>query len=470
MSHHPTRRQFIQTSAAIGIGYYLTAGARGEDKPVPPSDRIRLAGIGVGGKGRADVSNSSQFGEYVALCDTDTKRLEMMKKRLAKKKEKEKEKESKTVTGTGKATGAGTDADCKMYTDFRKLLEEMGDQIDAVTISTPDHTHAAATLMAMRMGKHVYCQKPLTHSIYEARLVSKVAKETGVATQMGNQGTQIEGLRKAAAMLRAGVLGKVKEVHVWTDRPIWAQGGPRPESVPCPKTIKWDQWIGPAKMRPYAKGYHPFAWRGFWDFGTGALGDMACHTMNMPFQGLDLRDPISVVATTAGHNEEMYPKWSEIEFEFAATDTRGPMKLIWHDGGKLPDMELFEGRQPSKSGSLTIGEKGKLYSPHDYGKEYELIGVDPIEAEYRKPVPGMGNKYELAHHKEWFNAIRGGEPAMSNFVDYAGPLTEMCLLGNLAVWAGGQKIEWDAKNLKSSVPGLEENIKPVYRKGYTLDV
>ena len=443
MAHRPTRRQFIQTTAAIGAGYYIGSTARAEDKPVAPSDKIRLAGIGVGGKGAVDMNNSSQYGEFVAMCDTDTKRLAATKKRPEYEK-------------------------CEIYTDFRKLLEEKGDQIDAVTVSTPDHTHAAAALMAMRMGKHVYCQKPLTHTIYEARLMGKVAKEMGVATQMGNQGTQLDGARKVAAMLQAGVLGNVKELHVWTNRPVWPQGGPRPEAVPCPEHIKWDEWLGPAKVRPYGKGYHPFAWRGFWDFGTGALGDMACHTMNMPFAGLDLRDPISVQAKSAGHNKETYPKWSEIDFEFAATDKRGPLTLTWYDGGKRPDPELLDGKKLSGSGVLIIGDKGKLFSTDDYGANIELWGVDPVDVEYRRGTEG-GN-YELAHHKEWFDAIKGGAPAVSNFIDYAGPLTEMCLLGNLAVWATGEKVEWDAKNLKASVPGLEEFIKPVYRDGYTLDV
>ena len=445
MPHRSTRRQFIKTSAALGIGYYVCSSARA-DKPTAPSDQIRLAAIGVDGKGKDDMMHSSKYGKYVAMCDIDTEKLDKKK------------------------SDCPEFEDCKVYTDFRKLFDEMGDKIDAVTVSTPDHTHAAIALMAMRMGKHVYCQKPLTHSIYEARLMGKVAKEKGVATQMGNQGTQIDALRKAAAMLRAGVLGKITEVHVWTDRPIWDQGLDRPASASCPKNIEWDYWIGPAKIRPYANGYQPFKWRGFWDFGTGALGDMACHTMNLPYQGLDLRDPISVLAETSGHNKEMYPKSSRIEFQFAANKQRGPVKMTWYDGGNLPDIELFEGRKPFRSGCLVIGEKGKLYSPHDYGAKYELIGVDPIEVKYRKSIKEVGRRHELGHHKEWFNAIRGGEAAMSNFTDYAGPLTEMCLLGNLAVWVSGEKVEWDSKKLKASVAGLEPIIKPTYRKGYTLDV
>ena len=318
MATRTTRRRFLKTTSAVGIGYFVTSGlrARGADSP---NEKIRMASVGIGGKGSSDSNDAGRSGEMVAICDTDTGRLDGAAKRFE---------------------GA------KKFTDFRVMLEEMGDKIDAVTVSTPDHTHAPAALMAMRMGKHCFCQKPMTHSIYEARLMGKVAKEKGVATQMGNQGTAADGLRKAAAMLRAGVLGKVSEVHVWTNRPIWPQGGDRPAPQPVPETLKWDLWLGPAPQRPYGPGYHPFAWRGWWDFGTGALGDMACHTMNMPYAGLDLRDPISVQAETSGHNGDSFPKWSIITYEFPATDTRGPIKMVWYDGGKTVPRRVARWRKP----------------------------------------------------------------------------------------------------------------------------
>ena len=354
----------------------------------------------------------------------------------------------------------------KKFNDFRKMLDEMGKSIDAVTVSTPDHVHALAAAMALKMKKHCFVQKPLTHSIHEARVLGQLAREYGVATQMGNQGTANNGLRKAAAAVQAGVLGTVKEVHVWTNRPIWPQGGNRPAPAEPPQYLHWDLWLGPAPVRPYGDGaYHPFKWRGWWDFGCGALGDMACHTFNMPFAALNLRDPVSVQAETSGHNRDSYPKWSVIAFDFPANGKRPAVKAFWYDGGKRPPNELFEGRNVDKGGSLLVGEKGKIYAPGDYGKEFQLIGnVDMPEVKFVRS-PG--------HFAEWVAAIKGGAPAMSNFPDYAGPLTETILLGNLAVWVAasgkGEKVEWDPKELKvKNISGLEGIIQPVYRKGYAL--
>ena len=441
MSHRPTRRQFIGTTAATGMGFWVAGGLQAKESK-SPNEKIRMASIGIGGKGSSDSADAANNGDMAAICDADKKRLGLAaEKRYTK---------------------------AKSYTDFRKMLEEMADSIDAVTVSTPDHTHAPAALMAMRMGKHCFCQKPLTHSIYEARLMGKVAAETGVATMMGNQGTAMDGLREAAAILQNGALGKVSEVHVWTNRPVWPQnGGGRPKPAKCPDTLDWQSWLGPAPERPFANGYHPFSWRGWWDFGTGALGDMACHTMNMPFAGLDLRNPTSVVAKTSGHQKESYPKSSVIDFEFPANDKRPGIKVVWYDGGKLPPAEVLEGllgkgEKLSDSGCLVIGEKGKLFSPNDYGAQFKIVGMDKPKAEFEKS-PG--------HFDEWVRAIKTGKPAMSNFKDYAGPLTETILLGNLAVWVDGLKVEWDAKNLKvTNMDGLEAIVKPVYRKGYVLDV
>jgi predicted dehydrogenase len=347
------------------------------------------------------------------------------------------------------------------FTDYRKLFDKMEKSIDAVTVSTPDHHHAQAASRAMHLGKHCFCQKPLTHTIWEARRLGEIARDQKVATQMGNQGTASSGLRKSAALIKAGILGPVKEVHVWTNRPIWPQGIDRPSPTEVPSYLDWDVWLGPAPKRPYADGYHPFAWRGWWDFGTGALGDMACHTVNMAYMALDLRNPTSVVAETSGHNHDSYPKWSIIHFEFPATDARPPVKLTWYDGGKLPPAELFEGKTPSESGSIVIGDKGKLYSPSDYGSDRVLMGgAQEVEVSYPES-PG--------HFEEWVRAIKGGEPAMSNFPGYAGPLTETILLGNLAVWTDGQKIEWDAKKLKATNNSdVDAIIHPHYRHGYSI--
>jgi len=435
MPHKANRRRFLQTSAAIGIGYWVAGGvqAQGSDSP---NERIAMASVGIAGKGSSDSADAGRHGEMVAICDADENRLN--------------------------AAGEKRFPKAKRFTDFRKMFDEMGDSIDAVTVSTPDHNHAPAALMAMRMGKHCFCQKPLTRTVYESRLMGKVAREMKVATQMGNQGTAASDLRQAAAWLRAGVLGTVSEVHVWTNRPIWPQGGPRPEPAECPKNLNWELWLGPAPYRPYAQGYHPFAWRGWWDFGTGALGDMACHEINMAFMGLDLRNPITIQAETSGHNKDSFPKWSIVTYEFPANDWRPGVKLIWYDGGKKPSQDLCEGKVPDKSGKLVIGDKGKLWG---YGEL--MAGAEPVEVEFPKS-PG--------HFEEWVRAIKGGEPAMSNFPDYAGALAEVVLAGNLAVWVAsegglGQKIEWDSKELKAkNVSGLEPLIKPEYREGYTLDV
>jgi predicted dehydrogenase len=436
MTQRHNRRDFIKSAAAAGFGFWIAGKAAADSRS--PLDKIRFASIGIGGKGESDTADAARSGDLVAICDVDEGRL-------------------------GKAGEKYPQA--KKFTDFRQMLDEMGKSIDAVTVSTPDHTHATAAASAMHLGKHCFCQKPLTHSIFEARWLGMLARAKKLATQMGNQGTAGEGLRRGAAVVQAGALGNVKEVHVWTNRPIWPQGGPRPAPSPQPESLNWDAWLGPARYRPYASGYHPFAWRGFWDFGTGALGDMACHTVNLPFAALDLRDPISVEAESAENNKETYPQWAVIKFQFPERGKRGPLTMIWYEGGKNPGArkppeELFDGQKISGSGSLIIGEKGKLYSPDDYGGSYKLLGgvTEPTVDIVKSP----------GHFTEWVNAIKGGPPAMSNFPDYAGPLTETILLGNLAVWAG-KKVEWDPQALKAkNAPEVEHVVRPVYRRGWTL--
>lgn len=432
MPQQTTRRRFMQTTAATGVGFWVAGNSLAADSE-SPNEKIRFACIGVGGKGSSDSEDAGKNGDVVAICDIDEKRLNSASKKFP---------------------------NAKKFVDYRKMLEEMEGDIDAVTVSTPDHSHAPASLMAMRMGKHCFCQKPLTHAIYEARHMGDVAKEMKVATMMGNQGTAESGLRQAAALVQAGAIGDVSEVHVWTNRPVWPQGGSWPAESECPDHINWDLFLGPAPKKPYAKNVHPFKWRGWWDYGTGALGDMACHTLNMAYQACELSNPVSVEAEHAGHNQQSYPKWSVIDFQFPATDKRPPVKLVWYDGGKLPSSELLEGRTPSDSGSLLIGSKAKLFSPNDYGAEFEVIGdVELPEVEFERS-PG--------HFAEWVRAIKGGPKAMSNFEDYAGPLTETILLGNLALWAD-KKVEWDAENMvATNAPELDPMIRPEYRDGWTM--
>jgi predicted dehydrogenase len=455
MSKRSNRRQFLQTSALTGIGFWIAASSEAAESQ-SPNGRIAIASIGIGGRGAVDSDDAGKAGDMVAICDVDETRL--------------------NKTGENKFPKA------KRYTDFRKMFDEMGKSIDAVTVSTPDHAHTTIALTAMRMGKHCFCEKPLTHTIYEARLMGQVAREMKVATQMGNQGTADPSLRKTVAVIQAGALGAPKEIHVWTNRPIWPQGSERPESVSCPSTLKWDSWIGPAPMRPYADGYHPFKWRGWWDFGTGALGDMACHTVNMPYWAFDLRDPISAQAETSGHNKDSYPASSKIVYEFAATDKRPAVKLYWYDGGNLPEdnvigemydlykKEIEQDKKNNKnflgSGCTVIGEKDTLFIPGDYAEKFTRLSGN-------KQLPEVQFVKSPGHFAEWIRAIKGGEPAKSNFPDYAGPLVETVLLGNLAVWVAnkgkGEKVEWDAKNLKcTNIQGLEPLIKPTYRAGYTM--
>ena len=434
MSGHTTRREFLQTSAAVGTAFWVTSQQESWTAPTSPNSKIRFACIGIGGKGSSDSADALKHGDVVAICDIDEKRLAGVAKKFP---------------------------DAKAFTDYREMLEKMEKSIDAVTVSTPDHNHAAASAMAMKMGKHCFTQKPLTHSIYEARKLARLAKKHKVQTQMGNQGTASSSLREGAAIVQTGVLGRVKAVHVWTNRPVWPQGGPRPITADVPGHLNWDCWLGPAPERPYGNGYHPFAWRGWWDFGTGALGDMACHTMNMPFMALNLRDPVSVEATSSGHNEDSYPKSCIITYEFPKLGDREAVSMTWYDGGERPSPSLVpDGYKLPKTGSLLIGEKGTLVSPGDYGGNGNiLLGVDKPKVDFEKS-PG--------HFTEYARAITDGVPARSNFPNYSGPLTEVVLLGNLAVWAD-KKVEWDARKLvPTNAPEVKKIVRREYRKGWTL--
>jgi predicted dehydrogenase len=340
------------------------------------------------------------------------------------------------------------------------MLNQMGSKIDAVTISTPDHTHAPAALMAMKMGKHVYVQKPLTHDVWEARTLRETAAKMKVCTQMGNQGTASNGLRRAVEIVRAGVIGPVREIHVWTNRPIWPQAPTVMKRLPqesVPSHVHWDQFLGPAPERPYNHGYHPFNWRGWWDFGTGALGDMACHTANMAFMAVNLGYPKTIEAEAGDVNPETFPSWARIVFEFPARGPMPPVKFVWYEGKKggkrvLPPEDLYKGRRLSDSGSLLVGDKGTLFAPNDYGETFSFLGphAEEIRQDIKKvpqtlPRNGGGDR---GMKKEWVEAIKNNKPkiAISNF-NFAAMLTETILLGNVAIRAG-KKLEWDGPNLK----------------------
>ena len=331
-----TRRRFIGASAVATFGFQVVPS-----RVFGANSRLAVAGIGSGGKGRADITGAAKAGaDIVALCDVDESRADAMFK---------------------------THAKAKRFADFRVMLEKMGKSIDACTISTPDHTHAAATSMAMKMGKHCYTQKPLTHDVYEARHLTRLARETGVTTQMGNQAHASEPIRRAVELVRAGIIGNVTEAHIWTNRPIWPQGmKARPVRADVPKGLDWDLWLGSAAYRPYGKGYVPFSWRGWWDFGTGALGDMACHIMDMAWWSLELGSPTSVSARHGGNTGESAPNWAVIDYQFGYRGSRPPVKLVWYDGKKngvqnAPSLETaggvnMVGKGGKGYGSLLIGD------------------------------------------------------------------------------------------------------------------
>ena len=404
--------------------------------------RLNIAGIGVGGKGASDVANVDQE-NIVALCDVD---------------------EINAAGSFKKFPNA------KRYKDFRVMLEKEGKAIDAVTVSTPDHMHAPAAITAMRLGKHVYCQKPLTHTVHEARQMAEVARQHKVATQMGHQGHSNPDTRRLVELIQAGVLGQVSEVHVWTDRPgtWWKQGVERPKEPPkAPDTLDWDLWLGVAPTRPYHPAYVPFAWRGFWDFGTGALGDMACHNMDLPFFSLGLRDPISIDALTSEVNGETAPVWSIITYQFAARGRQSAVKLVWYDGGKKPSPDLAKSKELPGNGVLMLGSKDSLFVPSYWGAGGFLSGAKMEDFKgIPQTLPRLSD-FERNHHQEWVNACKGGPKALSNF-DYSGPMTEAVLLGNVAIRTG-VKIGWDAKKFQvTNVPEANHYLRTDYRKGWEI--
>jgi predicted dehydrogenase len=467
MSRKTTRRTFIQQSAAVtaGVGFWTSSSPllRAQSALQSPAAGC----IGVGGKGGSDTSHISEQGvAIVGLCDVDGPSLSKKGREFP---------------------------DAKQFQDFREMLDQLGDKIDIVTVSTPDHTHAAAAVRAMRLKKHVYCQKPLTWSIREARMMRETAEQMGVVTQMGNQGTSEDGLREAVEVIRSGAIGDVQSVHIWSNRPIWPQGIGRPEGEdPIPEDLNWDAWIGPAPMRPYKQGvYHSFNWRGWVDFGTGALGDMACHTTNMPVMALKLWDPIAVTAVRNPgiFQNETYPGSSELKFEFPEREGLPACTFHWYDGGNLPSDEVLnqlpksflervaeqrKGGQKT-SGAVLLGTKGVLFSPDDYGAKYFLLPENKF-ADYKPPaqtLPRIPFKGGGDQRQKWefVSTIKGEyEPGtMSNF-GYAGRLTETILVGNLAMRAGeGQRIEWDPKTMTSpNVQSVNQYTFREYRSGWEI--
>jgi hypothetical protein len=457
-----TRRQFLRRTV-------LAAGAATLAFPyvgqvLGANDRINVACIGVGGKGDSDSSDASSCGgNIVAICDVDDGNLDKKASQFANK-----------------------FPDLKKYKDYRKMLDEMGKSIDAVTVSTPDHHHGVASLRAMKMGKHCFTQKPLVQTVYEARQMREISKKKKLATQMGNQGSSEKGLRRAVEIVQAGVIGKPLEIHVWTNRPIWPQGLDRPAGQdPVPPSLDWDVWLGAAPVRPFKKGvYHPFAWRGWYDFGTGALGDMACHTVNMPFRACKLGFPNVIECEAASQlYPETFPKTSRIRYEFPKREGLPPLKFWWYDGSPGDKATLRPQGDTIKeiiatydklpgSGALIIGEKGKLFSPDDYGAQFfvalegksEFVAGDQEAA--CKAVPQTIPR-SPGHMQEWFRMMKDGTPSYSNF-DIAAYLTEIILLGAVALRVGvGQRMDWNGPKMKSTnLRAAEQFVRRHNRKGW----
>lgn len=452
------RRWFIGSSAAA-VGYFMTAdklsAVRAADEP---AGKIRIAGIGIGGKGSSDIDQAGNVGQIVALCDIDDNNLAPKLK--------------KWPTAV-------------KFNDYRQLFDKMHKEIDAVVVSTPDHSHAWPSLTAIKLKKHVYCQKPLTHTVFEARVLRDAAKKYGVCTQMGNQGSAENGLRRGVEIVQAGLLGEIKEIHVWTNRPVWPQAPgvmKRPDTKAIPDNVHWEEFIGPAPMRPYAPGYHPFSWRGWLDFGTGALGDMACHTANMAFRACALTSPTSIVADATDVNPETFPSSAKIAFEYPKRGDKpheSALTFYWYEGKRnnkkvLPSEELLNkvlkaGEKLADSGSIIVGTKAILFSPNDYGAQFKIFGADVpnLTKPEHLPINGGGDQ---GMKNEWARAIKEGKPeiAYSNF-DIAGMLTEAILLGNIAIRSNGKKLEFDASRLKiTNDAEAHALVSKEYRKGWEI--
>lgn len=442
-----TRREFIRDSALLTAGLASAGTFSGCKSYVrsSPNEKLNIGIVGAGGRG-ADNLEGVKSENIVALCDVDDERA---KDSFAKY------------------------PNARRYKDWRKMLDQEK-MLDAVVVSTPDHNHAIVAIAAMRRGRHVYCEKPLAHSIYEARMMAKVAKETGVVTQMGQQGHAMEGSRRAVEVVRTGAIGDVTELHVWTDRPAgwWPQGEERPtETPPVPPTLDWNQWLGPAPYRPYNPVYVPFKWRGRWDFGTGPIGDMGVHDLDTAFWALELGVPMSAEVVASGQKtDDCPPLWSILEIHYPARGKKPPVKLTFYDGKKLPPEELFQGEKITDNGSLMIGSKGTLITRTWHGGgEYpgDMFGLLPKKqfADYQPPKPFLPRTQE--HHIEWIEACKGGPAAQSDF-GYAARLTEGLLVGFLALHLG-KRIEWDAKNMRAvGLPEADKYINPTFRDGWEL--
>jgi predicted dehydrogenase len=439
-----TRRTFVRTSAVAAA---LAALPRRVRAGTSANEKLNIAAVGIGGQGAANLGMHAA-NNIVALCDVDANYA------------------GRTFNDYPRA---------KRYTDFRVMFDQQND-IDAVIVATPDHLHAIVTMAALRRGKHVYCEKPLTRTVQESRMIAAAAREAKVATQMGNQGMQYAGNRQLDAWIQGGAIGAVREVHVWSDRPTqrgkgplwWPQGIERPtDTPPVPATLDWDKWLGPAPFRPYHSAYAPFRWRGWWDFGSGGLGDMGIHNLAPVFHALKLGAPESVSGSSTAQIGDSVPLASLVHYRFPARGEMPPVTLHWYDGGLLParpdELETGNDLDP-EDGALFIGDKGKILV-EGWGGEHPRILAGGKER-YRRPASD-GTALQR-HHDEWVAACKSGSPTQSNFA-FAGPLTEAVLLGALCIRNGGKNLLWDSAALKITNDARAQSLVHYpYRDGWKL--
>jgi predicted dehydrogenase len=439
--HRPSRREIVAGAAGAALGYWVsTPFSRATSRS--PNEKLNVACVGIGGRGSDNV-DAVMKESILGLCEVDTVRGKAKLQQLPK---------------------------VPLFADWRRMLDKLHRELDAVVISTPDHMHAPIAMAAIELGKHVYCEKPLAHTIGECRRLSEATAKHKVVTQTGNCGNATSGARRAVELLRSDVIGPVSEIHCWTDRPawIWKQGLDRPaDKPPVPATLEWDLWLGVAPERPYHPAYIPGKWRGWYDFGTGPMGDMGAHICNIAFWALNLRDPVWVDCETSERYEETFPQWSRITWQFPAREGHPPLQFHWYDGGQKPSQDLFEGKKTSDNGSLLIGSKGKFYIASSDGENAVLLPEKQFEG-FKRPPKTLPDS--PGHHEEWVAACKEGNPHteyMSHFGRSA-ILTEVLLLGAMAVRVG-KRIEWDARKMRvTNLPDANRYVDPPYRKGWQV--
>ena len=440
MSKQMNRRDFLRSAAFSSTGLIILSNG-GLVRGTQANEKLNVACIGVGGRGAADVNGVGATENIVALCDVDEKHAAQTFEKYPQ---------------------------AKRYRDFRKMLDEMQNKIDAVVVGTPDHTHAVAGVMAMKLGKHCYCEKPLTHSVYEARLMANLSREKKLVTQMGTQIHAGGNYRRVVELVQTGAIGKIREVHVWLGANF--NGPPAPtnmsqkdaptERPEVPDTLDWDLWLGPASYRPYSPAYAPFGWRYWWNFANGQLGDFFCHYCDLAFWALKLRHPVSVEAVGPVHAESA-AIWTIAKQQYPARGDLPPVNLTWYNGGGYPEFVKANVALQWPNAVLFMGSDGMLIA--DYGK-HQLLPEEKF-ADFQRPEPFIPDS--IGHHREWAEACKTGGPTTCNF-DYSGALTEAALLCNVALRTG-RKIIWDAKNLKAAgCPEADKFIRRQYRNGWTL--